>query len=193
MTQTSRHSTKQISLADLNVASVETCAALLEPLVERSPWLTDRIAAARPFATPADLSAAIEATILELDKVERLVLLRAHPELAMPHPEAMTAASQSEQGRLGLTAPSEGLRKSVEGMNTRYQARFGFPFVIALHRVSTLGAVLEAFEKRIMAEPEAEIATALSEVVSVSRARVATLVVHDMTSDMDHDPAGVAS
>lgn len=182
-----------ISLAALNAADIATCAAMLGPLVERSPWLAERIAAARPFETPADLGTAIETAIMGLDGAERLLLLRAHPELAMPRPEAMTAASQSEQGRLGLTTPSDRLRARVEGLNARYRSRFGFPFIIALHRAPDLDAVIERFETRMQAEPEAEIVTALAEVVSVCRARVAALLVDDRTADPGHGHAGARS
>lgn len=179
--------TRDISLAHLNAADPAACAAMLGPLVERSPWLAERIAAHRPFATPADLAAAIEATVLGLGAADRLLLLRAHPELAMPRPEAMTRASQSEQGRLGLTAPSDTLRARIETLNARYRARFGFPFIIALHRAPDLDTVLDRFEKRLLAPPEVEIMTALAEVVSVCRARVTAQVAGNAIPDRDHD------
>lgn len=170
------HPAARIDLAALNGADDETCAAMLEPLVERSPWVAVRVAAARPFAGPEALSEAIGAAIFGLTPEDRLRLLRAHPELAMPTPKAMTKASQQEQGRLGLTAPTGAVRARIAELNARYQARFGFPFVIALHRVSDVAAVMEQFEQRLAAAPEAEILTALAEVASVSRARVTALV-----------------
>ena len=164
-----------LSLAALNAASPDDAAAMLAPVVERSPWLARRIALARPFAEREQLAAALRATITALTEDERLLLLRAHPELAPATPETMTAASQGEQGRLGLARPASAIAARLSELNRQYSQRFGYPFIIALHAMQDLDAVLAQFEGRLENAPSEEMARALSEVVSVATARLARL------------------
>lgn len=142
-----------LSIAALNAAPTADAAALLEPVIERSPWLARRVIDRRPFAGPADLAEALAEAIRGLPHDERLLLLRAHPELAPPAPEAMTAASQGEQGRLGLARPAPAVAARLAGLNRRYTARFGFPFIIALHAAADLDAVFAQFEGRLRNAP----------------------------------------
>ena len=167
--------TSAFSIDRLNAADAGAANVLMEDIFERSPWLARRAVAARPFAGPDALAAWIEAEVLGLPQNEALRLLRAHPELAPPRPETMTAASQAEQGQLGLTMPATEAADRLARLNRAYAERHGFPFVIALHAQAHLGAVLAQFESRLANETEAELARALGEVVSVMKARLARL------------------
>jgi OHCU decarboxylase len=64
----------------------------------------------------------------------QLALIRAHPELAGKAMVAKTLTSEStnEQGKAGLTdcTPEEFAR--IQQLNTDYNARFGFPFILAV-------------------------------------------------------------
>ncbi|PWE29652.1 2-oxo-4-hydroxy-4-carboxy-5-ureidoimidazoline decarboxylase [Pararhodobacter marinus] len=164
-----------LSIAALNAASPEDAVAMLAPVVERSPWLARRLAGARPFADAAQLAALLRRTIMALSRDERLLLLRAHPELAPATPETMTAASQGEQGRLGLAHPSPAIAGRLSALNRQYSERFGYPFIIALHAMQDLDAVLAQFEGRLRNDPVEEMVQALSNVVSVATARLARM------------------
>ena len=163
------------SIDRLNAADVPAATVLMEAIVERSPWLARRAVAARPFAGPGALAAWLEAEVLGLPRDEALRLLRAHPELAPPNPETMTAASRAEQRRLGLTVPETETADRLARLNRAYADRHGFPFVIALHAQTRLDAVFAQFESRLANGTEAERARALGEVVSVMKARLARL------------------
>lgn len=164
-----------LSIDALNRADSAQAIEMLAPVIERSPWLAERIVAQRPFDDAAALGAALETAILGLSDAESLLLLRAHPELAPRAPDEMTEASQREQGRLSLSRPAPDVAAYVADLNSRYRARFGFPFIIALHALSDMDAVIAQFEGRVQNAPAQERARALAEVVSVVRARLARL------------------
>ena len=159
-------------LEALNRADEARAAALLEPLIERAPEIARGVAGRRPFATAGELEQAIRAELFGLDEAARVRLFRAHPELAPENPLAMTRASQSEQGRLNLTADDNEFRARLDALNAAYRDKFGFPFITALVRHKNLDSVLAEFESRLAADRETEIGQALEQVAAVSAARV---------------------
>ncbi len=86
--------------------------------------------------------------------------------------QAMTAASQSEQGRLNLTGEKSVYRDRLNGLNARYREKFGFPFIIALVRHETMESVLSEFETRLHQSRDSEINAAIEQVMAVSASRV---------------------
>ncbi|MDF2235141.1 2-oxo-4-hydroxy-4-carboxy-5-ureidoimidazoline decarboxylase [Albimonas sp. CAU 1670] len=164
--------TPTIDLDAINGADDRAAQALLLPFIERSPEVAARAARRRPFADAPALAAALRAALFELTEAETLELFRGHPELAPPAPDEMTPASQTEQGRLGLTDPAAPVAARLAELNRRYRARFGFPYIVALHRHADLESVLANFERRLDAAREDEIAAAREEIASVCRARV---------------------
>ena len=148
--------------------------ALLDTLIERSPALARRALALRPFSTPAGLHRAIVKAIDAAPPEEQLVLIRAHPELAGAEAAAgtLTAASTSEQSRLGLNSLSGPEHARLRDLNRRYRERFGFPCIIALKRHASRDSVLAAFERRLAGTREAEVGTALGEIGHIVRGRV---------------------
>lgn len=159
-------------LDEINAVEDRAAAALLLPLAERAPELAAAAAAARPFADAAALAAALQAALEALSEPELLDLFRRHPPLAPAKPEEMTAESRSEQARLGLSAPEGSAADRLDALNRAYAARFGFPFIIALHKHADLGSVFSEFERRIGAPRAVEIIAARAEIASVTRARV---------------------
>lgn len=164
------------SIRALNRATDSQAAAMMDRIVERSAWLAHRAAEARPFNDVEDLAHWLEAEVRSLSRDDAVMLLCAHPELSPAKPFEMTEASQVEQGRLRLLAPEPDLAQRLSDLNNRYLRRHGYPFVIALHAYQNLAEVLAQFESRIATEdPDAELARALDEVVSVMTARLARL------------------
>ena len=161
------------ALERLNKADAAEAAQILLPMIERAPMVAKQVAARRPFANAQTLAQAVLDQINALTTEAKLDLFRAHPELAPSAPSEMTEASQVEQGRLGLVEPDAALRQRFYDLNAKYQARFGFPFILALHRMPDVQEVLAVFEARLKQSPEEEIAQACAEIASVSAARIA--------------------
>lgn len=162
-------------LIRLNAAPRDAALALMEPMAERSAWVAEAAVDARPFASDADVAEALIEAILAVPAPRRVAMFRAHPELAGREAALgrMTDASTGEQGRLGLLDLSAEDRARLARLNAAYQARFGYPFILALHRAESLESVFAAFEARLRADPVEEKITALAEIASVIRARTA--------------------
>jgi OHCU decarboxylase len=165
------------ALHTLNTARTETALALLSPLVERSPWVARDTLKARPFGTDEAVAAALVETILTAGPTRRLDLFRAHPELAGREALAgeMTTESIGEQGRLGLMSLDASDARRLTELNASYRARFGHPFIIALHRVPDLPFLFDTFERRSRASPLEEHISTLAEIASVIRTRAANV------------------
>ena len=162
-------------LRELNEAPREAALRLLEPVLERSAWVAERTIDLRPFASDQDVAKCLVETILGASYDERVAIFRAHPELAGREAVegTMTDASTSEQGRLGLTSLNAQEAARLTAMNSAYAARFGHPFILALHRVPDLKTVFDIFERRLAASPVEEHVTTLAEIASVIGSRAA--------------------
>lgn len=148
---------------------------------EHSAWIAERAFDRGAFAMPplaaalsaAALHAALSAEFRAAGEAERLGVLRAHPDLAGRLAVAgdLTEDSRLEQAGAGLDrlTPAEFAR--FTDLNTRYQARFGFPFIIAV-RGLTKAEILHAFENRIHHDRHAEFDAACHEVEKIARLRL---------------------
>lgn len=162
-----------VKLAELNGATPGEFRRLLGAAFENSPWVAERSAAKRPFATREELHAAMCDTVQSAATEEKLALIRAHPDLVGR--AVLTTESQSEQASAGLgnLTPDEVAR--FQEYNADYRDRFGFPFVICA-RVNKKDAILSAFPARLRNSPEKEIETALEEIYKIAELRLRDLV-----------------
>lgn len=123
-----------LTLEQINNASEQEMVALLEGVYEHSPWVAERAAARRPFATRAALMYAMAEVVNQADEQTQLDLIRAHPQLAGKAmvSKSLTAESTHEQTSAGLTACTPEEFERLQKLNVDYNARFGFPFVLAV-------------------------------------------------------------
>ena len=107
------------------------------------------------------------------DAEAKLALLRAHPELAgrLAMSGSLTAESTAEQGSAGLDRCTPEEFAEFHALNARYNARFGFPFIVAVRGLSRQD-ILKAFRSRADNERETEFATALEQVHRIARLRL---------------------
>src|SRR5262249_61327711 len=106
------------------------CAAALGDVFEHAPWVAERAAAGRPYPSVPALHAALMQAVGAAPHATRLAFLRGHPELGgkLARVGAMTDASKSEQGGLGLDRLNDEEFARFERLNAAYRERFGFPF-----------------------------------------------------------------
>jgi 2-oxo-4-hydroxy-4-carboxy-5-ureidoimidazoline decarboxylase len=142
-------------------------------LFEHSPWVVERAAARRPFA---DLHAGLMQVVADATPVERLALIRAHPELAgkAAIDRTLTFASTAEQASAGLDRMTEAEYTRFNDLNAAYRARFDFPFIICV-RLTDKAGILAAMERRLANEREVELATAIGEIAEIVRLRLADM------------------
>lgn len=166
------------SVADLNGMNQTQFVSLLGAIYEHSPWLAERAWLARPFADQQALLAAFSAALAAASEDEQLSLIRAHPDLAgrAALRGELTAASNSEQASAGLDQCSAEELARFNELNTAYQAKFGFPFIMAVKQ-ATRTQILQGFEQRIQHSPAEEFKTALNEINRIASFRLSDLVV----------------
>jgi N-carbamoyl-L-amino-acid hydrolase len=167
-----------MTLDQLNSASAADFVALLDGTYEHSPWIAQRAAAARPFASLAALKVALARVVREATLDEQLGLIRAHPELAGKAAIAgqLTAESTNEQSKAGLTACTPDEFAKLQQLNADYNARFGWPFILAVRGPRGLGLsraeIIASFERRLRAHPDLERAECLRQIHRIAEIRL---------------------
>ena len=144
-----------LTIEQLNAATPAEFVALLDGTYEHSPWIAERAAALRPFASLAGLKHALVGVVRDAGTEPQLALIRAHPELAGKAmvSKTLTAESTNEQGKAGLTdcTPEEFAR--LQQLNADYNAKFGFPFILAVRGPRGLGLgrheIIATFARRL--------------------------------------------
>jgi 2-oxo-4-hydroxy-4-carboxy-5-ureidoimidazoline decarboxylase len=166
-----------VELEALNEAERGTFVAVLGNIFENAPWVAERVAALRPFATVADLHRAMMEAVAMSGTAQQLDFIRGHPELGSKVGQApsMTAQSRSEQGGLGLDRLSESEFARFNELNAAYRSRFGFPFIICVRR-HTRDSILSEFARRTGNTPQQELAAALEEIGHITRLRLVAAV-----------------
>jgi len=145
------------------------------PVYEASPWVAEGVWPAVEAGGLDDPAALAEAMRAEVDAAPRemqLSLIRAHPELASR--TRMAQASVTEQAGAGLDQCSPAEFEAFQRLNDAYNARFGFPFVVAVKGL-TRAEILATFEARLANDPQAEFATALAQIHRIAGFRLADL------------------
>ena len=99
----------------------------------------------------------------------QLGLIRAHPELAGKAmvSKNLTAESTNEQTQAGLTDCTPDEFERIQALNAAYNARFGFPFILAVRGPRGTGLskqeIIATFARRVRHHPDFELAEALRE------------------------------
>ena len=166
-----------ITLEALNGLPLDEFTATLGTIFEHSPWVPQRAAAARPFASRLDLLDAMRAVVQAAPVEEQLGLIRAHPQLgARGRKRAeLTEASSREQRRAGLDACSDEEFDQLLRLNTAYVHKFSFPFILAV-RGHDPNSILASMESRLNNAPEVERHTALTQIGLIGGYRLADVV-----------------
>ncbi len=167
-----------LTLDRLNAATRADFVALLDGTYEHSPWIAEAAWARRPFATLAALKHAMVEVVRAAPLDAQLALIRAHPELAGKAMVAktLTAESTHEQGKAGLTACTPQEFAKIQQLNAAYNAKFGFPFILAVRgpRGTGLGKgeIIATFERRLANPPDFERAEALRNIHRIAEIRL---------------------
>ena len=166
------------TLEQLNDASPQDALAMLDGIYEHSPWVAERALEARPFRSAAHLKLALSRAVADAPPALRLALLRAHPELAGKAmlASSLTAESADEQTRSGLTHCNPDELARLRELNAAYNARFGFPFILAVRGPRGTGlsrrVVIDTLARRLQGHPDFELAECLRNVNRIAELRL---------------------
>ena len=164
-------------LADLNRIDRAQFVGALGPVFEHAPWVAEAVFDARPFASREALHTAMLAVVARAPAARQIEFLNGHPALGSRAEvvAALTQESRSEQLSAGLTQLSPDEFAWFQARNRAYRETFGFPFIIAVRRHSKQG-IMDEFERRLAATPDAERAQALKEIGWITRLRLDDLL-----------------
>jgi len=170
------------TLQALNTADEAAFVAALDGIYEHSPWIAAAAFRARPaggFGSLAGLKHALVTAVREAGREAQLGLIRAHPELAGKAmvAKSLTAESTDEQTRSGLTHCSADEFAQLQQLNAAYNARFGWPFILAVRGPRgeglTRGEIIATFARRLGGHPDFEFAECLRHIHRIAEIRLA--------------------
>ena len=167
-----------LTIEQVNAASAAEAAHLLDGLYEHSPWIAEAALAQRPFRSLSHLKQAMADIVRQAGAEKQLTLIRAHPELAGKAMVSNTLTSESthEQSKAGLTncSPEEFAR--IQQLNADYNAKFGFPFILAVRGPRGTGLerreIIETFARRLGNPVDFERAEALRNIHRIVELRL---------------------
>ena len=167
-----------LTLAALNAADRAAFVALLEGIYEHSAWIAERAHAQAPFKSLEHLKQALADVVRQASEAEQLGLIRAHPELAGKAmvSKTLTAESTHEQGSAGLTDCTPQEFERLQRLNADYNAKFGFPFILAVRGPRGLGLpraeIIATFARRLQHHPDFERAECLRNIHRIAEIRL---------------------
>jgi OHCU decarboxylase len=164
------------SLAAINDMSATEFVALFGALFEHSPWVAERAAASRPFASREQVLHAMLAVVEAASVDEQMALIRAHPHLGARGRQSagLSNASAREQKRAGLDACSDEEFAELLRLNAAYVSKFGFPFILAV-RGHDPRSILANFKSRLHNDADLERRTALTQIGLIAGHRLTEL------------------
>ena len=170
--------TSHITLNQINTLPRAEAAALLTGLYEHSDWIAEQALDARPFASAAALKHAMVEVLNRAGREPQVALVRAHPELAGKAmvSQSLTAESTNEQSKAGLTDCSPQEFAHIQQLNASYNAKFGFPFILAVRGPRGTGLtrqqIIRTFERRLDNHPDYELAECLRNIHRIVEIRL---------------------
>lgn len=168
---------KTISLAALNALPASEFVDILGGIFEHSPWVAERVAGKRPFASMQELHAAMTKAIDDEGIEAQLKLIRAHPELAGKAAVRgeLTEESTHEQAGAGLDKCTPEEFEKLTRLNADYNEKFGFPFILAVRGYDRHGIIAE-FERRYGLSVDAERGESLQQIYKIGGFRLNDLI-----------------
>jgi len=164
----------------------ETFVGRFGGVFEHSPWIAER-AFEKELPADCDHAAGLHGALCNVFRAasqnERLAVLSAHPDLAgrLALAGDLTEDSTREQAAAGLDSLTPEELARFTKLNDAYQAKFGFPFIMAVKGRSK-DEILAAFQTRIENDSETEFETACGEVE-----RIALLRLQDLVPEQSHE------
>ncbi|MBD7961149.1 2-oxo-4-hydroxy-4-carboxy-5-ureidoimidazoline decarboxylase [Comamonas avium] len=167
-----------LTLEQLNTADAASAVQMLDGLYEHSPWIAQSALSQRPFTSLAHLKHAMVRVLEQAGVQPQLDLIRAHPELAgkAMAAKSLTAESTNEQNKAGLTQCTPEEFAHIQQLNAAYNARFGFPFILAVRGPRGTGLlkqeIIDTFARRLSNHPDFERAEALRNIHRIAEIRL---------------------
>ena len=167
-----------LTLDQLNAASANQALQWLDGIYEHSPWIAETALRERPFRSLAHLKHTLAHAVRTASTEAQRALICAHPELAGKAmvDQSLTAESTHEQNKAGLTQCTPAEFAQLQQLNADYNARFGFPFILAVRGPRGTGLskqqIIDTFARRLDNHPDFEQAEALRNIHRIAEIRL---------------------
>ena len=165
--------TATFTMARVNDMDRAAFVEIFGQVYEESPWVAKSAWEQKPFADREALTNAMEQVVRTAGLDQVVALFRAHPRLGIV--ASMSDYSREEQAGAGLGAAGEEDRVVLAELNDDYEAKFGFPFIIAV-RGHTPASIIKACSSRLSTDREPEIQQSLEQVCKIAGLRLADLL-----------------
>jgi N-carbamoyl-L-amino-acid hydrolase len=174
-----------ISLTELNDLPTQRFVEQLGGIFEHSPWVAQRAAEARPFRSRLQLLDQMRAAVMAAPARDQLALIHAHPRLGVRgrSRQQLTDSSAAEQRHAGLDACSVDELALLERLNAAYEAKFQFPFILAV-RGHDPQSIIANVERRLSRAFLDEQHAALTQIGLIAGYRLADAVISDAGSEI---------
>jgi beta-ureidopropionase / N-carbamoyl-L-amino-acid hydrolase len=167
-----------LTLTALNSAPEHLATQMLDGLFEHSPWIAQQALALRPFKSLSHLKHCFTQVLEAAGPEAQVKLIRAHPELAGKAmvSNSLTEESSNEQSKAGLTHCSPAEFAKIKQLNTDYNAKFGWPFILAVRGARGMGLdrqqIITTFERRLNNSPSFEMAECIRNIHRIVEIRL---------------------
>ena len=109
---------------------------LLKSIYEHSAWVPERLLSKNisEIKTKEELQLMMQNIVDNASEIEKLNLIKAHPELGkkLKKQKKLTKFSEEEQKSAGLDQCSDQEFEILTNLNNEYRSKFEFPFIIAV-------------------------------------------------------------
>ena len=135
----------------------------VEEALEGTTPLAQKVRAAGPSHSTAELIARMRAMLPTLTETEKVATLNAHPRIGAD-PGRLSARSLEEQGTDRVP--------ELAALNTEYERRFGFRFVVFVNRRSQ-AEILDVLRRRLARSRQDEMEDGLQAIIDIAADRLA--------------------
>lgn len=161
------------SIPNINQMAQPEFVRTFGSVFEQTPNIAEQAWHQRPFLDLDHLHRVMVKSVEQMSEAAQLELIRSHPDLGSRL--KMAPASVQEQTSVGLDRLSSSEYEQFQSLNTSYQTKFGFPFVMAV-KGQTKETILAAFTERLKNTLVSEQQQALSEIAKIASLRLQALI-----------------
>lgn len=158
-----------LRVEDVNRLTKEEFIEEFGTIFEQSPWVANKAAELRPFASAKELHKTMCEIVRNSPEDEIIDLIRAHPNLG--DKLEMSSESIQEQHGAGLQNLSRAEYDLFQSLNKRYMEKFRFPFILAV-RGKSKDDIRTAMEDRVNHTRDIEFKMALTEIFKIALFRL---------------------
>lgn len=171
---------KKLTIAELNALAKDEFVTRLGGIFESSPWVAQKVVGKRPFRDREHLFKAMSDAVRRAGAEKQLELIRAHPDLVGKAAKEgkLSASSQTEQSKAGLSELSPADVKWFDRYNRAYTEKYSFPLIVCLRALKgdPKQLILDQFEMRLHNDEAREKRTALEEIHKIASYRLGDLL-----------------